>query len=245
VGTTNAFGVSQAINIGTAQTSGGAITLGNTNTTTTNAGGLTVTGTLTANGALTANGNIILGSDAADTLTVNATIQGSLIFEGSTADANETTLTPGNPAADITISMPTWGGTMVVPSGTATTNYIITSSGTSTQPAWTDPDTIVVGGVRVNFQTSVASATRYPIPFLGNNRSTNTTDPTVGWSATIEGQYQNSYLYANYTGGGTNAGTVTNYTSGLFYELNDASDSGIGTLFCDYIGATLDCGTYS
>ncbi len=243
VGTTNAFGASQAINIGTAQTSSGTITLGSANTTTTNAGGLTVTGTLTANGALTANGNIILGDAAADTLTVNATILGSLVFEGSTADAHETTLTPGNPSGDITISMPTWGGTMVVPSGTADTNYIITSSGTSTQPSWTNPENVVVGGVYVTKETS-ESSTKYPIPFLGSAYKTNDVTLTASGndfsSSWTETTTKKGYLYSDYASQ-TVGTSVTNASSGLMYEIGN----GTGTLYCDYIGATLDCGTYS
>jgi len=214
--------------------------------------GPTFTGTvnaaaLTLSGALTANGNVVLGNiGGGDTIAINGIITTNLIFEGSTANDFETTLVPGNPGSDISINMPDWAGTMVVGSGTGTSGHLLVSTGNSTAPAWTDPATLVVGGVKVNFQNSISSAIRYPIPFLGSNRQTNATDPDT-FSTYGEGTYENSYLYANYGNqgsGGLNNGTYENYTSGLFYEVNDSSGSGKGTLFCDYIGATLDCGTY-
>ena len=72
-------------------------------------GNLTVTGTTTFNG-----GTLTLGDAATDTIAFGGTITGSLTFEGSTADSFETTLTPGNPSSDITISLPTTAGTLPV-----------------------------------------------------------------------------------------------------------------------------------
>jgi hypothetical protein len=71
------------------------------------AGNLTVTGTTTFNG-----GTITLGDAATDTVAFGGTITGNLIFEGSTADNYETTLTPANPSADITVTMPSSTGTL-------------------------------------------------------------------------------------------------------------------------------------
>ena len=136
-------------------------------------------------------------------------------------------------------------GNLVVASTTNfnTSNYILMGGGSTTPSAFTDKDTVVVGGVRVNFQNSTPTNTRYPIPFLGSDRQTSTTAPAT-FATTSDGTYADSYLYAN-LGAGTATGTPTNYTTGLFYEVNDAEDSTVGTLFCDYIGATLDCGTYA
>jgi len=64
-------------------------------------GNLTVTGTTTFNG-----GTLTLGDAATDTIAFGGTITGSLTFEGSTADSFETTLTPGNPSSDITLTLP-------------------------------------------------------------------------------------------------------------------------------------------
>jgi hypothetical protein len=231
-GTANVLNVAQTINIGTSQTTSGAINIGSANTTLTSNGALTVTGTLTA------NGNITLGSDATDTIAVNGVITTNLVFEGSTADNFETTLAASNPAADITITMPAWGGTMVVPTGTATSTYLITSSGTSTQPSWTDPDNVVVGGVFVRRETT-QDTTKYPIPFLGSSKENN---PATTWGLLVpDGASQAAYLYTDMTNsGGSVGGGVTNSSSGLMYEVGN----GVGTLYADYIGATLDCGTY-
>jgi hypothetical protein len=64
-------------------------------------GNLTVTGTTTFNG-----GTLTLGDAATDTIAFGGTITGSLTFEGSTDDSFETTLTPGNPSSDITLTLP-------------------------------------------------------------------------------------------------------------------------------------------
>ena len=66
----------------------------------------TIAGNLTVTGNTEGDGNITIG-DVADTITFGGTIQGSLVFEGSTADSFETTLTPGNPSSDITLTLPT------------------------------------------------------------------------------------------------------------------------------------------
>ena len=83
------------------------ITMSGANTTI--AGNLTVAGTTTFTG-----GSISLGDAATDTVAFTGTITGSLVFEGSTDDSFETTLTPGNPSSDITVSLPTTGGTLPV-----------------------------------------------------------------------------------------------------------------------------------
>jgi len=72
---------------------------------------LTSVGTLTG---LTVSGNVTLGDAAADTITINGTIQGAspLIFEGGTVNGNETTLAITDPTADRTITLPDETGTL-------------------------------------------------------------------------------------------------------------------------------------
>ncbi len=89
------------------------------------AGNLTVTGTTTFNG-----GTVTLGDAATDTVAINATITSNLVFEGSTADSFETTLAPGNPSADITLTLPTSTGTIAT-----TTDVFFDNSTTTTHPA--------------------------------------------------------------------------------------------------------------
>ncbi|MCW1908302.1 MAG: hypothetical protein KIH63_003080 [Candidatus Saccharibacteria bacterium] len=76
--------------------------------------GVEVVQNFDVDGGTTLNGNVALGDAAADLLTVNATIQGTnaLVFEGSSADANETTFAITNPTADRTITFPDTTGTV-------------------------------------------------------------------------------------------------------------------------------------
>ena len=108
-------------------------------------------GNITADGSITYNGNVVFGNASTDTLTINATIQGgSLIFEGATVDAFETTLAIPDATADITITLPDSTQTLVGRSTTDTlTNKTLTSpkissisnTGTITLP--TSSDTLV------------------------------------------------------------------------------------------------------
>ena len=80
----------------------------------------TIAGNLTVTGNTEGDGNITIGDAATDTITFGGTIQGSLVFEGSTADSFETTLTPGNPSSDITLTLPTDTGTIITDVSLAT-----------------------------------------------------------------------------------------------------------------------------
>ena len=86
-------------------------------------------GDVTADGSITYNGNVVLGSDATDTLTINATIQGSsLVFEGATSDAYELTLAIPDATADVTVTLPNATDTLVGKDTTDTlTNKTLTS----------------------------------------------------------------------------------------------------------------------
>jgi hypothetical protein len=213
-------------------------------------GAASFTNTLAVGGAFTANGNVTLGNSVTeDTLAINATITNTSIEFGTAASAGTNKLTLAIPASgslssDITVTLPTWGGTVVVPSGTATSTYLV--AGTATQPAWTDPDNVVVGGVFVRNETTVQGTTaKYPIPFLGSSKGDN---PTSSWTLNNEssGVKQAAYLYIDNTSQTSSTGLAdyTNSSSGLFYEVDDSATGQVGTLFCDYIGAMLDCGTY-
>ena len=92
---------SESISIGTG-ISGTAITIGHGTSEVTIGDNLTVSGNLTVTGTQT----------VVDTITMNAT--NAIVFEGATADANETTLTITDPDADRTIKLPNQSGTLVV-----------------------------------------------------------------------------------------------------------------------------------
>ena len=92
---------SESVAIGTG-ISGTAISLGHTTSETTVNDNLTVTGNLTVSGTTT----------TVDSTTIN--VQNTLVFEGSTANEHETTLTTVDPTADRTISLPNQSGTLPV-----------------------------------------------------------------------------------------------------------------------------------
>jgi len=91
---------------------------------TTIAGNLTVTGTSTFNG-----GTVNLGDSATDTIVFNGLVSGSIVFEGSNVDSFETTLTPGNPSSDITLTLPSASSDVLV--GRATTDTLTNKTITS------------------------------------------------------------------------------------------------------------------
>jgi hypothetical protein len=67
-----------------------------------------------ANGSVTIAGDLTVSGTqtVVDTVTMNA--QNAIVFEGATADANETTLTITDPTADRTIKLPNQSGTLPV-----------------------------------------------------------------------------------------------------------------------------------
>lgn len=96
--------------LGTIEISGNAIRSTNTNTITVN-DNLTVTGTLSTSSALSVSN-------------LELTANGAIVFEGSSDDANETTLTVANPTADRTITLPNVTGTIIT---TGDTNTVTTT----------------------------------------------------------------------------------------------------------------------
>ena len=102
---TNATG---ALKIAT-ETSGIAITIGHSTSQVTIADNLTVAGDMTVTGTQTIQ----------NTVTMNA--QNAVVFEGATADNNETTLTIVDPTADHTVYMPNATGYLPLLNAASTT----------------------------------------------------------------------------------------------------------------------------
>ena len=168
----------------------------------------------------------------------NVKVDGSLVFEGATANGFETTLSVTDPSADRTITIPDWTGTAVVPSGgTGTTGYLIVGN-TSGQPAWTDNDEVIVGGVYFRNETTGTTTTKFPIPFLAAARNT---DNPGSFGALSDNIKTTGYLKTDWSDTAPTGSPATDASTGLMYETGN----GIGTLYVDYIGATLDCGTYA
>ena len=103
----------ESVAIGTG-ISGTAISIGHTTSETTVNDNLTVTGNLTVSGTTT----------TVDSTTIN--VQNTLVFEGSTANDHETTLTTVDPTADRTISLPNQSGTLPVLAAASTTQITST-----------------------------------------------------------------------------------------------------------------------
>ena len=149
---------------------------------TTIAGNLTVTGNATANGS-----TITLGDSASDTVSFGGTITGNLVFEGSTDDSFETTLAPGNPSADITLTLPSSGSDTLV--GKATTDTL--TNKTLTSPALTTPaitgNTTTTGNVIFEGSTSDSFETTLTVVDPTADRTVslpNATDTLVGKDTT-------------------------------------------------------------
>jgi hypothetical protein len=134
-----------------------ALTMSGANVTV--AGNLTVTGNATASGS-----TITLGDAAGDTVAFGGTITGNLVFEGSSADSFETTLAPGNPSADITLTMPSSASDTLV--GKATTDTL--TNKTLTTPTITTP-IINTGGALKNGSSSAGYLDFYEDSDNGTN----------------------------------------------------------------------------
>jgi hypothetical protein len=125
-------------------TTAGAVSGVTTLTTSGAINGQTISATANFTGTLAVQGNTTIGDSVAnDTLTVNATLQGGtpLVFEGTTADANETTFAFTDPTADRTVTFGDEAGTVCLQNSvncgfaasTGSGNYI--QNGTTIQTA--------------------------------------------------------------------------------------------------------------
>ena len=90
------------------------------------------------------------------TITGTASVTGTLVFEGSTADSFETTFAITDPTADRTITFPNLTGTVSLLTATETlTNKTLTSP-TLNSPAINSPTIIFEGSTADSFETTIA-----------------------------------------------------------------------------------------
>lgn len=162
----------------------------------------------------------------------------------------------GTGGGSITIKSPNSSNDILTNSYTLPTtlgsaNQVLTVSsvtgGNDAILSWVDPSTLSSGtasAVTVRREIT-GSTTKYPIPFLASNAQDNPTLNQSGndFTSWTETATRNGYLYTDYTSQSINGGP-TNKVAGLMYEVSDSGSSTVGTLYCDYIGATLDCGEY-
>jgi hypothetical protein len=105
--------------LGTIEISGNAIRSTSTDTITVN-DNLTVTGTLSTSSVLSVSG-------------LNLTTAGTIVFEGSSNDDFETTLTVTNPTVDRTITIPNVTGTIITTGDTGTISSVMIANDAVTE----------------------------------------------------------------------------------------------------------------
>ena len=139
------------------ETSGVPVTIGHTTSEVTIGDNLTVAGNLTVQGTQT----------VVDTVTMNAA--NAIVFEGATADENETTLTIIDPSADRTINLPNQSGTIPVLAAVSATQVTATpeelnimDGGTSASSTTiVDADRVVVNDDGTMKQVAVTDLAAY------------------------------------------------------------------------------------
>ena len=144
------------------------------------------TSTHAMHGLGTGDGSVV-GTDATQTLTnktlASPTITGtpgvdtSIVFEGATADAYETTLTVVDPTADRTITLPNATGTVVLKDTTDTlTNKTLTSPTISGSP-------VITGLSSAGMSASSAAPKDYVDAILGSATAASTSAASAATSA--------------------------------------------------------------
>ena len=144
------------------------------------------TGAHTLHGLGTSDG-VVVGTTATQTLTnktltapilTGAGVDASIVFEGSTADAFETTLTVVDPTQDNTITLPNTTGTIVIVDATQTlTNKTLTSPTISGSP-------VITGLSSAGMSASSATPKDYVDSILGSATAASTSAASAAASAT-------------------------------------------------------------
>ena len=157
-----------------------------------------------------------------------------------------------------TLTIGDWNGTILVPDSATETSkqnkWLIESAGTgtTTQPKWVDPDTVVVGGVKLRRETN--STSRYPLIFGASTR-TGVMSGTE-WNGVTENATNgvDVFMMADWDGSGE-----ATEDEGLYYSPGESMSAGQlgagitvgsapapkgGTLYAGFFAGYLDCGTY-
>jgi hypothetical protein len=171
------------------------------------------TGTHALHGLGSSDGSVV-GTDAIQTLTnktlISPTLTGlfendaSITFEGTTADAFETTLTVVDPTQDNTITLPNTTGTVVIATATQTlTNKTLTSPTISGSP-------VITGLSSAGMSASSAAPKDYVDSILGSATAASTSAASAATSA---------------SSAATSATSAANSASAALTSANSASTS--------------------
>jgi hypothetical protein len=186
----------------------GTVAVSVSDTTTTTQGELNLDFTLSAAGNISATGTAFGISSASSPIFAGLTINGSsIVFEGSSDDANETTLTVTNPTADNTITLPNASGTVAV--------------------SVSDTTTTTQGELVLDFTLSAAgniSATGTAYGMTGASSPTFTSLTIDGSSIVFEGSTANTFETTL---------SVTDPTADNTITLPDATDTLVGRATTD------------
>ena len=177
----------------------GTVAVSVSDTTTTTQGQLNLDFTLSSTGNISATGSAFgIASNSSPTfagLTINGS---SIVFEGSSEDANETTLTVTNPTADNTITLPNASGTVAL-----TTDILVYSISAET----------ATGGVNLRL--------------TGSDSSTDNVKLTAGSNVTLTRTSADEITIASSGGGGGTTYSISaeTATGGVNLRLTGSDSS--------------------
>ena len=144
---------------------------------------------------------------------------GTLVFEGSTSDGNETTLAVADPTADRTITLPNQTGTVLVSGNASIVNADVNASaaiaGTKISPDF-GSQTVATTGI---FSHALGSAGAPTITFTGDT-NTGIYSPGADTLAFVEGGVEAMRI--------TSAGLVGIGTTAPNYQLHVTTDFAVG-----------------
>jgi len=126
-----------------------------------------VTGTVVTTGNLTAITTVTSATLTSPTITGAVFNDGSVVFEGATADAFETTLAITDPTADRTITFPDLTGTVALTSGVINNSLLTTTGDTIYASGTSTPARLAIGSAGQTLTVSAGGIPEWATPAAG------------------------------------------------------------------------------
>jgi hypothetical protein len=126
-----------------------------------------VTGTVVTTGNLTAITTVTSATLTSPTITGAVFNDGSVVFEGATADAYETTLAITDPTADRTITFPDSTGTVALTSGVINNSLLTTTGDTIYASGASTPARLAIGSAGQTLTVSAGGIPEWATPAAG------------------------------------------------------------------------------